>query len=730
MRTAWNSIGGVLLLTAIILSAAAALHGQSPTTQPRISASGMHYLGSFRVPDSDGSGDAGRLTYGGAALGLSPGGGLYIVGHDQTHPGRVFEISIPAIGGTATIRQRGADPTEGRQGQIDDGDVKVGGTLAWNGRLITSYYSYYDGDENTTLSHVASGTNFGTTGDVSGPVKVGTAGAGFVGGYMTTIPSEWQGLLGGPALTGACCLAIVNRTSWGPAVSVFNPDDIGRRNPVPATELIGYPYTHPLSQWRSDSTLYNGTTEIAGVAFPAGTRSVLFIGKQGTGAFCYDEPSAPCNDPASPYKGVHGYPYVHQVWAYDANDLLAVKQGTRQPWDVRPYATWTLREMNASGSASIAGAAYDPRTRRLYVTEHYGATPRVHVYEISTASAEDPSGPPPSGPPPSGPPPSGPPPQGPPPPPSPEVCGDGVDNDRDGTVDEGCQPQGLGAILPPLAPSNLLRTLVGRVATFGWLAPIAGDAVTGFVADVGRAPGQTTYRFPVGTATGVRVPDVPDGKYFVRIRGFNAAGLGPPSNEVVVNTRCVAAPGQPRWLSSLTNGPVVSLSWLDADGCADTYYRMVVGSQPGAANLANIPIDVGSLLAAAQPGTYYTRVQAVSRLGASAPSAERQVVIGPAACTPPVFPTTLRGAVSGRTVMLRWGPGQLAAALASDATVPLWYNLEVGTAPGLSNIAVFPMGRTTAFSAVAPPGAYYARIRAINVCGAGAASNDFFVRVN
>jgi hypothetical protein len=71
------------------------------------------------------------------------------------------------------------------------------------------------------------------------------------------------------------------------------------------------------------------------------------------------------------------------VWAYDANDLLKVRSGEYQPWQVQPYAVWGLDEMNSDGSAGITGAVFDPASLRVYITENYGDEPAVHVYQIS-----------------------------------------------------------------------------------------------------------------------------------------------------------------------------------------------------------------------------------------------------------------------------------------------------------------------------------------------------------
>jgi hypothetical protein len=121
------------------------------------------------------------------------------------------------------------------------------------------------------------------------------------------------------------------------------------------------------------------------MAFPNGSRSVLFIGRQGIGVFCYGT-GTECGDPVDESKGTHAYPYIHQIWAYDALDLQAVKYGLLQPWEVQPYALWQLDEMDSSGGATIAGAAYDPASGRLYITERYGESPAVHVYQITVPS--------------------------------------------------------------------------------------------------------------------------------------------------------------------------------------------------------------------------------------------------------------------------------------------------------------------------------------------------------
>jgi hypothetical protein len=376
-----------IVTSAMLMAPSHALRAQSvdPTKFPLVSADDVKYIGSFEVDASDGTDTKeGWVSWGGQALSVnSAARTLLMSGHAWYR--RLCEVAIPDDFERGTrVVQPCSDVAEGRLKQIDDGaETALGGSLVYKGRMIFSAYSTYDADGSQEKSHFVSGINLSQTGDVQGPFRVGKdEGAGFVSGYMGLVPDEWQSLLGGPALTGNCCLSIISRTSSGPALSVFNPDDIGREDPVPATELLGYPLDEALAPGTQKGLLYNDSTIIRGVAFPSGTRSVLFIGRIGEGDFCYGEVTA-CPDPGSPYKGAHMYPYRHQVWAYDALDLLQVKQGAKRPWEVQPYATWRLTEMNSDGTATVAGAAYDQTTRRLYVTTDFGDYPRVHVYEIA-----------------------------------------------------------------------------------------------------------------------------------------------------------------------------------------------------------------------------------------------------------------------------------------------------------------------------------------------------------
>lgn len=400
--------------TAALALAAALMLETPPATaqsgEPLLQQSNLVYLGAFRVPQGNGNATFG---YGGTALTFNPAhDSLYMVGHDWYQ--QSAEISIPALVNstnianlnTATLLQPFSDATEGKLKQINPGDPnpqKIGGQLVYAGRLIVSGYSYYDGSGTQSSSHFARPLNLSTTGQVQGPLKVGSLYSGFVSAYMTPVPSEWQAALGGPALTGNCCISIISTQSSGPAASVFDPAQLGSVNPVPATPLVGYPYTHQLGPGLSvQNDYFNMATQITGVVFPEGTRSVLFFGRQGTGPYCYgpgvsDQSLAGqpadggvdkyCYDPSNSSKGDHAYPYVYQVWAYDANDLLAVKQGSKQQYEIQPYAVWAFKlPFETDNQHQLGGAAYDPATNRIYLSQRCAdgnCAPVIQVFQVN-----------------------------------------------------------------------------------------------------------------------------------------------------------------------------------------------------------------------------------------------------------------------------------------------------------------------------------------------------------
>jgi hypothetical protein len=163
-------------------------------------------------------------------------------------------------------------------------------------------------------------------------------------------------------------------------------------------------------------------------------------------------------------------------------------------------------------------------------------------------------------------------------------------------------------------------------------------------------------------------------------------------------------------LTANVSGNSVAFRW---QGEGSTWI-VEAGSSPGLSNLASIPIvNAGRLfVVTVLPGTYYVRIRQVTNGVPGPASNEVEVVVG---CRS-AGELDLRATVSGFQVQFDWNP------IGTSSGV----QLEAGTAPGASNIAVlrFPTFPTR-FIANGPAGTYYVRTRPVGQCGdLGAPSNE------
>jgi hypothetical protein len=374
-----------------------AVPARTQGTAPLVQQSNLAFLGSFKLPNTP-LGSTYGLSYAGtngigtyAVAFNRVNNSLFIGGNPQEQ--KVAEFAIPAsLSGTPTaaVLQNLRDPLEGRLSSINptDPNQKVIGTaLVMGGRLIIGAFSFYDGAGTQTRSYFARPVNLSTVGQVVGPVQVGNQYPGWVDRSSTAIPMEWQSAFGGPALAGGGGGSINSLQSWGPSATVFDPARITGTQALPGTSVLGYPYGSPLADTAHANQLWQQTDRVNGMVFIAGSRSVLFFGYHGLGDYCYGTggTSGECYDPDDIYKGTHAYPYRSQVWAYDANDLLAVKNGSIQSHTVRPYAVWELD----TAVKEIQGVGYDPDTQTLYLSQARGdgTQPIIRVYRITGLAA-------------------------------------------------------------------------------------------------------------------------------------------------------------------------------------------------------------------------------------------------------------------------------------------------------------------------------------------------------
>jgi Metallo-peptidase family M12B Reprolysin-like/Bacterial Ig domain len=270
----------------------------------------------------------------------------------------------------------------------------------------------------------------------------------------------------------------------------------------------------------------------------------------------------------------------------------------------------------------------------------------------------------------------------------------------------------------PGPPAGLTASFSGRTISIVWTAPTTGDPVTNYLLEVGSAPGLSNLLVvPMGPGLSFVAPGVPDGMYWLRVRGSNAAGLGVPSSDlgVVMSSAggCVGLPYAPVMQAPSVSGSLLSLSWnAPAGTVAPSSYVLFAGSGPGRADLA--VLDLGStattFAANAPPGTYFLRVAGRSACGVGATSNDTTAAVfsgggGGGGGVVPVPPTAVNASVNGRVISLSWTPP------ATGAT-PTSYVVDVGTTAGSSNLGSFNTGSTaTAVSGTVAPGRYFIRLR-------------------
>ena len=377
-----------------------------PTQLRRLESDDLAYVGAFRLPATAANGDT--FSFGGGQLAFHAEHDSLFVG---TRSGKVAEVSIPTPLKTPAIEalpsaaylQPFSDPTEGRITDVAADGAALSGLLVHGDRLFGTGLIYYDANNTQVVSHFSRSLDLAER-SVKGMVRVGPSGkAGFVAGYMATVPPEWQSRLGGPAITGQCCVAIIGRTSWGPSAFVFDPADVTANKATPAEPLVYYTGEHPtLGAFEGSNPTYGGSTQVGGLAVVAGTRTALFVGRNGSGALCYGNGTGDrdlantrgpdgalyCFDPTNSDKGQHAYPYRYQVWAYDLNELAEVRASRRDPWQVKPYGVWPLDFPFTEAAVRIGGVSYDAVGQRLFVAQlradqdGYSSRALIHVFHI------------------------------------------------------------------------------------------------------------------------------------------------------------------------------------------------------------------------------------------------------------------------------------------------------------------------------------------------------------
>ena len=93
---------------------------------------------------------------------------------------------------------------------------------------------------------------------------------------------------------------------------------------------------------------------------------------------------------------------------------------------------------------------------------------------------------------------------------------------------------GSGCTIPG-APAGLSHTVSGSLVTLTWTPPV-GAAPSSYLIEVGSTPGAINLALiDTGSPITTLTASAPGGRYFVRVKARSACGIGPASNEQIIN---------------------------------------------------------------------------------------------------------------------------------------------------------------------------------------------------
>ena len=285
------------------------------------------------------------------------------------------------------------DTSEGQYTSIPNGNING---IFWNNNklYITAAYFY---ETTNNVPTIYSRPDTFTSSTISGPAKINNTSRQYSFGFDVTAPSAVSGGINDLAVGGSAG-SIVSTLSRGPSLFAFNDSSLT----TGTTNLTGQNLLAYDSDARALCQLYGftfhqqnpwyqlGVSSINGFAWIQNKPVVLFFGTHGIGQSWYgalntggafiEEPSILSNVPgqvatnAGNAKGNQVYPYVPYVWAYDQQDLIDVKNGTKQYYQIKPYDVWTLDfpsqylpDFKGGTGGMVGVASHDPAAKRIYV---------------------------------------------------------------------------------------------------------------------------------------------------------------------------------------------------------------------------------------------------------------------------------------------------------------------------------------------------------------------------
>jgi hypothetical protein len=276
------------------------------------------------------------------------------------------------------------------------------GSLSINGNLSHGLDVFAFNPDNLAGVGFIAGTLPSQAGVPAGSVKLAAATSGALAGQMI-------GLTGGTGFQSDNSSGVRRITAWDNTTKIATLDSAFSNavdttttykvfQTVASSTLLNYPAATPLEDNNTYLTtifsfapsVWVDAWQYAGVCIPNGTNSILFFGRTGNAFARYNNVQSQY-DPQYPITGPRAYPYYYRCWAYDLNDLAAVKAGTKTSYEVNPYAVWNFTLPIGGLGNNINGLCYDSVNRNIIISQESAGSfgeCAFHVIRVNNAVSQ------------------------------------------------------------------------------------------------------------------------------------------------------------------------------------------------------------------------------------------------------------------------------------------------------------------------------------------------------
>jgi len=375
--------------------------GDEPAGNGLLQLGDINYAGAFRLDGNQHGATAfDQLSYQEKVIIAmnNTTGNLLVTGSGESNTKNFGEFEIPTLSTSTTLTDLniGAstqdfvnviDQLPLNTADPDDGNgITLYGMLEKGGKIIFNYARYYDtyngGTSPETVGVVSDSTDLANS-TITGAYEYDVSNRAC--GWMSEIPAEWQVALGGETITGfssGASRGILGRLSVGPSAFVIDTDDL--LAPIPAngtvvstTTLLDFPYpngmgiTNPANitteLWEA-GRIWNNISETNYGFIVPGTSTYMCLGFDGgfTSGIGYKLHNNNYGD----YDAITPTDYRNTYYLFNVNDMVRVKNGELNSYDMLPYASGTFSSPifgEGSNDRRISGATYDAATGRLYL---------------------------------------------------------------------------------------------------------------------------------------------------------------------------------------------------------------------------------------------------------------------------------------------------------------------------------------------------------------------------